>query len=193
MAKETKELTIDDKFQMLLEVLASKQAQGFDMDALKTVLTETQNATAKAMQKALKPENADHPAISAFSKPKGDVADPKAVLPFEFFYNGYPSHMFLETEHWREVELMAQVVPGEYSVLRKDGSKMAVTVKGERDADNKVTKILVEFPVSREDKWLVPPKSVVLYQIVYSDNPRKRFVEAMQEHLSMVLGEATAV
>jgi hypothetical protein len=146
-------------------------------------------SNAKGVQKAMKPENEFHPGKSAFSYPEGDVARPKGDLPFQFLYNGYPCHMFPETEHWREWELMKEVKPGEYTVVRKDGSIMAVTVKGETDANMKLTKISVEFPVSREEKWLVPPKSVVLYQLVYPDNPRKRFMEAMHEHLQMVFDE----
>src|SRR5687768_16777064 len=38
---------------------------------------EAQSATAKAMQKAMKPENAMHPGKSCFSHPEGDMAVPK--------------------------------------------------------------------------------------------------------------------
>jgi hypothetical protein len=149
---------------------------------------DAQTAAAKTMQKAMKPENESHPHISAFSYPEGDIAHPKATLPCEFWYNGYPCHMFPETEHWREMELMAQVTPGVFTVLRKDGTLMEVTVKGERDASQKLTKLSVEFPVTREEKWLIPPKTVLLYQLVHSDNPRKRFLEAMHEHLTVMMG-----
>lgn len=153
--------------------------------------TETQQATAKAMQKAMRPENEFHPGKSAFSYPEGDVARPKVVPPFEFWYNGYPCSKFLETEHWRECELMAQVSPGEYTVIRKDGSKMAVSVTGERDADGKLTRVNVVFPVSREEKWLVPAKSVVLYQIAYAGmgkTPKQLYLEAMNEYLAQMFG-----
>jgi hypothetical protein len=175
MAKD-RELTTDEKFEMLIAAL-TQRTDGITKDDLKEIL----DANSKGIQKALKPENEFHPGISAFSYPEGDVKHPKPDLPFQFWYNGYPCHMFKETEHWREWELMAQVKPGEYTVVRKDGSVMQVTVKGETDANLKLTKISVEFPVSREEKWLVPPKTVVLYQLVYADHPRQRFVEAMNE------------
>lgn len=159
----------------------------------KSATIDAQTAVAKTMQKAMKPENQTHPHISAFSYPEGDIAKKKATLPFEFFYNGYPCHMFPETEHWREMELMAQVTPGEFTVVRKDGTLMAVTVKGERDANHTLTKVSVEFPVTREEKWLVPPKTVLLYQLVHSDHPRKRFLEAMQEHLILMMGDDAQV
>lgn len=179
-----KELTMDDKFDLLLQALVNQQAQGITADTLKDILAS--NAT--AVQKAMKPENDTHPGKSCFSYPEGDVARPKPVLPYDFFWNGYPMHKFPETEHWRELELACQVQPGEYTVIRRDGSRMAVTVKGERDADGKLTKVSVEFPVLREERALVPPKMVTLYQLIHNDNPKKAFVEAMTEHLSMVMG-----
>lgn len=180
---------IDEKFNQLLEVLAAKgQAQtgGIDMDALAAVL----NANSKTMQKTLHPENEFHPEKSALSYPEGDRARPRPVLPYELFWNGYPMHMFPETEHWRELELACELQPGEFTVLRKDGTRMNVSVVAERDADNKVTKLLVTFPVSREDKWLVPPKVVVLYQLVHPDNPKVRFMEAMNEYLQVMFTSA---
>jgi hypothetical protein len=151
---------------------------------------DAQKATAQAMYKAANRSNEEHPGKSVFAYPEGDVAKPRPALPFDFFYNAYPVHKFPETEHWRELELAAQVKPGEYAVLRKDGSKMKVTVTGERDADGKLTKVEVSFPVLRAEAPLVPPKSVLLYQIVHSETktPRRAFLEAMQEHLQQTLG-----
>ena len=193
MAKDEKTETVsenaDDRFDRLIQALMASRSEGITKDDLAAIL----DANARGIQRALKPDNPEHPGKSAFSYPEGDRARPRPALPCEFYYNAYPVHMFPETEHWRELELMAQVKPGDYTVIRKDGSKTAVTVKGERNADGKLTKLEVIFPVSREDKHLIPPKHVVLYQLVYSDNPRKRFVEAMNEHLSLVFGETVAV
>jgi hypothetical protein len=184
----------DDQFQQLIAVLAQKPAAesagGMDLDALKVILGET----AKQTQKAMRPENDTHPGLSALSYPEGDVARPRPVLPFELFWNGYPIHQFPETEHWRELELMAQLQPGEFTVIRKDGTPMAVTVRGEQDANGKVVKLSVEFPISREDKWLVPPKAVVLYQMVVNEGtPKRRFVSAMTEYMTTIMDEPEAV
>lgn len=197
MAKdETKKdaLSVDEKFELLLEALTRQQTPGIDIGALREVLIETSKQTAGAMQKAMKPENTEHPEISVFNKPGGNRENPKTVLPFEFWYVGYPVHLFPETEHWRELELMAQVKAGEFTVIRKDGTPMSVVVKGEKNANGATTKLSVEFAVSREEKWLVPPKSVLLYQIVHSDGqPKRRFLEAMQEHLTLTMGADEAV
>jgi len=140
------------------------------------------------VHKALKPENATYPAVSATSYPEGDTARPReSVLSHAFFYNNFPVHKFPETHHYRELELAELVQPGTFRVLRKDGTDMTVEVAAERDAKDAITKILVTFPISREDKYLIPPMTVVLYQLVHPDNPRKRFVEAMSEHLNMTL------
>lgn len=175
-----------DQFERLIAALTSRQSAALDKDTLREILTETAQISASSMQRALKPENDTHPGISSFSYPEGDVARPRPTLPYEFFWNNYPVHKFPETQHWRELELMMQVQPGEFTVLRKDGTRMQVSVRGERDADGKITKLMVEFPVSREEKFLVPPMSVLLYQLVHPDNPKKRFVEAMKEHLDIL-------
>jgi hypothetical protein len=182
-----------EQFNQLLAVLAqNKSTGGIDMDALKEVLASTATGTAQAMQKAMKPENQDHPGRSCFSYPEGDKAKAKPVLPHAFFYNNYPFHMFPETQHYRELELAALVQPGVFTVMRKDFTPMQVEVKGDRDGDNQLTKVMVEFPVSREDKWKIPPQIVVLYQLVYNDAPKKRFVEAMNEYMAMFMGVEAA-
>lgn len=189
---ETPTLTADEKFERLIAALTAKRDDGLTKDDLKDILTSTQTVTAREMQRAMKPENPTHPGKSVFNYPEGDEVRPKVRPAFDFFYNGYPCHKFMETIHWREAELMAQVQPGEYTVIRKDGTTMAVSVTAERDANQVITKLDVRFPVSREEKWLVPPMLVVLYQLVYPDAPRKRFVEANAEHMDLVFGAVPA-
>lgn len=176
-----------EQFERLIAALTARASDSLDKTTLKEILTETAQISATSMQKALKPENEAHPGISSFSYPEGDVARPRPTLPYEFLWNNYPVHKFPETQHWRELELMCQVQPGEYTVLRRDGSKMAVTVKAERNADGAITRLSVEFPINRDEKALVPPMAVVLYQLVHPDNPKQRFVEAMTEYLKVVV------
>lgn len=186
----------EDQFAKLLEVLAAgrQSGGGIDADMLQAALSGAAQVSAQAMKKAMKPENESHPGISAFSYPEGDVKRPKIAPPFEFLYNRYPCSKFLETEHWRECELMAQVKAGEYTVIRSDGSLMRVTVKADVDANGVPTRMEVEFPVSREDKNLIPPKAAVLYQIVHAGekSPRQLFVEAMTDWLTIVHGDPVA-
>ena len=73
------ELTTDDKFELLVQALMSRQEPGITPDVLKEILSH--NAT--AVQKAMRPENQEHPGLSAFSYPEGDQQKPKTTLPFE--------------------------------------------------------------------------------------------------------------
>lgn len=156
---------------------------------------DAQTATAKAMQKAMRPENETHPGISALSYPEGDRAKPKAPLPFEVFVDNYPCHKWPETEHWREWELMAQLQPGTFTIMRKDGAKMRIEVRGERNVDGKLEKVMVELPKDKDERKQVPPKMVLLEQIVRADegNPRKVFLEATTTYLQLLFGEPASV
>jgi len=57
--------------------------------ALKDILTETGKVNAELARKAKWPENPDHPHISAYSYPEGDVLRPKPKLKRETFFCGY--------------------------------------------------------------------------------------------------------
>lgn len=183
-------LLLDDGYTAadVLELAQLKAQQAVDAAAA------SQTATAKAMQKAMRPENETHPGISAFSYPEGDRARPKGDLPFEVFIDNYPCHKWPETEHWREWELMAQLEPGDFKVMRKDGLPMRVTVRGERNVDGKLEKVMVELPRDKDERKQVPPKMVLLAQLVRRDeNPRKVFLEATTEYLQLMFGETATV
>jgi hypothetical protein len=186
----------EDQFALLIAAIgkASNTSGGTDAATLKDLLAGAAIVAANHTEKVQNPSNKHHPEMSVFDYPEGGVARPKKVPPFQFFYNGYPCSKFPETEHWRECELMCDVRPGEYTVIRKDGTKMQVTVRGETDANNALTKIDVQFSVSREERVLVPPKSVVLYQIVHAGtkSPRQLFIEAMTEWMNLTLGDPVA-
>lgn len=179
-------LTTDEKFELLIAALSQKGEVGITPEVLRDILAHNQQAA----ERAANPSNKTHPGISAFSYPEGDRDHPKAPLPYECFYNGYPVHQFPETEHWQEWELLGRLQPGEFSVIRKDGTSMKVTVTGERNAAQELAKVVVSFPISREDMAKIPPKYVVLYQLMHPENPRQAFFEAMQAHLKVMVPEA---
>jgi hypothetical protein len=188
VAMPAPQLTAEQFAQLLQAVGANKSS--LDVDSLQTILKETAEGTAKAMQKAMKPENQSHPGISVFSHPDGDLARPKPPLPYELSWNGYPVSKFPETETWSEW-LAQSNIPGrgEYTVLRLDGSKMKVTVQTETNADGKATKVTVTHPVAREDKDKIPPKTVILAQMQNKDHPKAAFLAEMQRHLAEMFGE----
>jgi len=153
-------------------------------------IRELLQGQATAMQKALKPENAQAPLISSLSYPEGDTARPREnILTHEFYYNHFPVHKFPEAHHYRELELAEMVKAGEFRTLRRDGSDMAVAVTADKNAKGETTAIRVSFPVTRDDKFLVPPMLVVLRQLAYPGNPRKQFVEGMSEYFDMAMGD----
>ena len=171
--------------------LAVLQAEQKRTDAARAS-ADAAKVAADHTHKLANPSNKVHPGKSVFSYPEGDTARPRPVLPFEFLYNGYPFHKFPETQHWRELELAAQVAPGEYKVMRKDYTDMKVSVTGERDGNGALTKVDVRFTVSREDRDKVPAQAVVLYQIVHAGSgksTKRLFLEAMQEWLTITLGD----
>lgn len=186
----------DDQFNQLVAVLSVNRGNGgMDPAQLEQILRSAAEASAKAMQKAMRPENEHHPEISAMSYPEGDRLKPRPILPYELWWNGYPMHTFPETEHWRELELACLLKPGEYTVLRKDGSKMTVSITAQKNADMKVIRLDVAFVESREEKGLTPPKMVTLYQIVNGEEsvPTKlTFMRAMNEYFTICFGAQAA-
>lgn len=183
----------DEQFAQLLGAIGkANSGSGLDPELLKEALAGAAVAAASHTAHVANPSNKTHPGKSVFNYPEGEVLKPKPIPSFQFLYNGYPCTKFLETEHWRECELMCDVTPGEYTIIRTDGSKMGLKVIGETDADGKLTKVDVQFPVSREERVLVPPKAVVLYQIVHAGerSPRQLFVEGMTEWLGITLGDS---
>lgn len=182
---ETPPLTADEKFERLLAVLAQQKSGGIDAETLQKVLAEN----AAAVQKAMKPENSEHPGFSVCAHPLGDKAMPKAPLPYELFWNGYPVHKFPETETWEEWQAQRDLPgQGEYTVLKTDGSRMKVSIQTETNADGRATKVVVQHPQTREDKDKIPPKTAVISMLKSQDNLRGAFLEAMQQHLLATFG-----
>lgn len=73
----------------LIKTLGEKMtAAAISPEILREIMVESQKAAAAATQKAMKPENAEHPHISAFSYPEGDIARPKPKLERETFFCG---------------------------------------------------------------------------------------------------------
>ena len=179
----------DQQFAMLIAAL-TKNNNSLDRDTLTEILTEAQKNSAGAMQKALHPENDAHPGKSAFAYPEGDIAHPRPVLPYEIWWNGFPIHRAYETHHWSELELLVELKPGVYSVIRKDGALASVTVKATKDPAGKITRMDVEFPVTREERHYIAPMFVWLWQMTHPEMaPRLSFMKAMQRYLEIQMLE----
>ncbi len=162
-----------EQFTALLAAVRAGSS-GDQTDRLEQILLRTAEVSAEAMKRSLNPENKEHPGKSVFSYPEGDMAKPRPVMPYELFWNNFPVHLFPETQHWLELEMMARLQPGEYYVSKaNDEGAQQISVKGERDANQKLTKVRVEIAgIGRDEMRAAPPTVVWLYQMLNSDRPR---------------------
>jgi hypothetical protein len=181
-------MTTDEKFELLIEALMAKQQESNTLTP--DTIRELLQGQAESIRKASRRENEQSPLISSLSYPEGDTARPRdQILKHEFYWNHFPVHKFPEAHHYRELELAALVKEGEFRTVRRDGSDMAVKVTADKNAKGDTTAIRVEFPVTRDDKSLVPPMLVVLRQLAYPGHPRQQFVEGMAEYFNFVMGD----
>ena len=177
------------------QIIAAMTSQGFNKDDLREILSESQKATATMVDRVANPSNKVHPGKSAMSYPEGDVARPRPRVEHSLFWNGYPQHKFQEELHWSELELFVQLKAGEYDCMQKDGrTSHKVSVKVQRDANERVERMDVTFPVLREYKERIPPLYVWLYQMVHADTmkPRQSFMKGMASYIDLMYEDEEA-
>lgn len=181
-----------DQFQQLLAAVGG--AKGLDAETLEAIMRRTAENSAQAMQKALIPENAHHPGISAFSYPEGDRARPRPTLPFELYWKGFPIHREPKLSAWWELEQFVHLKPGNYTCSKRDGSALRVTVTAQYGADGEtVERLTVDFPCDREMRPMIAPPYVMAYQMTHAQLPaRESFVEAMSGLLTLELADRKA-
>jgi hypothetical protein len=180
----------DEQFQQLIGVLAQKNDSGGGIDPalIKQLMESAAIVSAQATEKAANPSNKNHPGISAFSYPEGDVKRPRPVPKCEIWWNGFAIHRAVETHHWRELELLNELEPGDYQTMRKDGSPAPdrVKVEGTRDANGKLSRMDVRFSVNREERHYIAPMHVMVYQMVHPElSPKESFWRGWQEWMSI--------
>lgn len=179
-----------EQFAELLQ--ARTGASGLTPDVLQAIMDRTAQTSAEAMQKALKPENTEHPGVSAYSYPEGDLARPRPVLPFELFWQGFPIHREPETSAWWELEGYLTLKPGEFFLSKRNGDPndlAKVTVRATYRPDGSVEKFTVQHPMDRDVRFMLPSPYIWCYQIAhYDERPvMDTFVEAMSALLTLEL------
>lgn len=173
---------------LLMEKLSQPASGGMTTEQLAEILKATGLSTASAMQKALKPENPFHPAVSVYSYPEGDRDRPRPTLRCPMTWVGHPIDSGNEgNEHWFELELLNQVEPGVYNVTRTDGSDTPLTVTGVRDTKGNLEKLDFTFPVKDGGKHNVAPKPVWLLQCL-----GLTYMEAMTKYLQVSIDDTKA-
>lgn len=159
---EGDDLTMAEKFEALQEqvqaLLAAKTSTADD-DRLEKILLRVAQMSADAHERAANPSNKTYPAISVFSRPKGDRDDPRAPLKCEMFWVGYPVDTDTTTDE--EINLLNVAEPGTFQFTRTDRTTDTLTVIGERAPDGRIAKLLFSFP-TRENRETLPSMSDLL-------------------------------
>ena len=172
MAKE-KETTSDPAISTeLLEVIRAVQqgAMAQAMELVKTLKSEDDEylerkarIDAEAMAKATGQQaQRPHPGISAYSYPEGDLKCPRPDLKCRMLWVGFPLEPSTTTAE--ELELLNQMVPGEYPIHKTDGSKTKLKVEGDYNADGTLTELRFQFPVTGMQKHNLPSMVSMLKQ-----------------------------
>lgn len=189
MAKETEPAQIVGMPPELLAALLERLGQPqLDTAQLAEILKQTGLTTAAAMQKALKPENPFHPAVSAYSYPEGDREKPRPDLKCAMTWVGHPIDGGSDGNmHWFELELLNQMEPGVFSVTRSDQTGTVLTVTGKSGVTGKLEGLDFTFPVKDGEKHNVSPMAVWLLEAL-----GMTYMEAMQKYLAVQIEDARA-
>lgn len=142
---------------------------------------------AEAHQRLVNPSNPNHPGISVYSNPKGEVADPKPPLKCQMFWVGYEET--IDTLTPIEVDLLNQMVPGEYQFSRTDGTPEKLSVTGETDSRGRLTKMNFLFTCRGEFRHNLPGKVQMLREALGEQNELDK-LRAENERLKQLAGVA---
>jgi hypothetical protein len=102
---------------------------------------------ATAAAKAKMPENKQHPGISVFSHPEGELARPKAKLKCKMFLGGAPiEHSTIDPQ---EIDSLNKITPGFYRVESTNGATSVIEVRGQMDSNRDIERMWIV--ISPED------------------------------------------
>lgn len=128
----------------LIAEMRSAQTDGQKEAALKQ---------AEVMERLLiktRPENAEHPGISVYSYPEGELKRPKPVLRAPTIWAGRQLTGDVETPE--EIDLLNRLQPGDHRVMKADGKKIKFTVKLTHDDNGKLENVNCWFPTKGDDR-----------------------------------------
>lgn len=163
-ASEAEGTTFEDAIEL---AHAAKTANDDDLQA-------DADRTAKATKRALRPENETHPGISVYNPTGG----PWPVMPYEGIWVVEPVHQDYQCTV-EEIELFTQLEPGEYRCQRSDGAVLPVSVTVERGGpENRVTKKKVWFNTRDQLRHNLPPKTVMMREMIRQHAESKALVTA---------------
>jgi hypothetical protein len=126
-------------------LLEMKQSGTGDANVIEQLLEQQQQLLVKT-----KPENTDHPGISAFSYPEGDLKKPKPDLKCEFIWCGQEESKEQLTPE--EIELRNRLEPGNYFVTKANGQKIKFNVAAKYTDGGKLESLNVWFPCKGDQR-----------------------------------------
>lgn len=118
---------------------------------------------AEAREAAEKRENVEHPHISVYSFPEGDIAKPKEKLKCQMFWVGYDVTEDQLTPD--EIRLLNLATPGEFQFSRTDGSQERLEITGTNGRAGKMEKLEFLFACRGDNKHNLPSMSATLRQV----------------------------
>ncbi len=183
--------------QVALMTTQQTQSGGISADQLKEVMsgliamqTEANLAAQREIAEREQREDINYPRISAFSHPEGDKKRPRDPFKCKMFQNGYDCDW--DTTPVRELDLMNQLEPGEYTFFRIDGqTKEILTVTGERNATGKLTKLEMTFP-TKENRETLPSMATILRQALGIQTPEQAEIARLKAQLAQMTPKVSA-
>lgn len=158
-----------EQWQMLMGALAKNQEA--DLEVAATI-------HARAMKKALRPENEIAPGISVYN-PQGEVAHPRPKPSHIFLMGPYPicEPGNYDTVTATEITLCNALTPGDYMVTKADGTAVKLTVKTEFESNGlKPYKTTILIPMADDEQknnW--PPLVQLLTEVTTGETPMKSY------------------
>jgi hypothetical protein len=128
---------------LLLEMKQS--GSGGNADVIEQLLQQQQQLLVKT-----RPENAEHPGISVYSYPEGDLARPKPALKCKVFWCGIDERHEVLTP--LEIEWLNKLEPGNYHVTKTDGTRIKFDVAAKYNDRLELEQIAVTFPCRGENR-----------------------------------------
>jgi hypothetical protein len=97
-----------------------------------------------------RPENTDHPGVSVYSYPEGDLKRPKPDLKCQFIWCGQEESKDQLTPE--EIELRNRLEPGNYFVTKANGTRIKFNVTPKYTDGGKLEQLTVWYPCKGDQK-----------------------------------------
>lgn len=143
-----------------LAAIAPRGNGGLSKQDLAEVVSGAAKAAAEAgsenMRKAMHPQNARHPGISAFSNPEGDVAKPKPALKREVIFCG----------HREDAEQLTPAEIEAYNAIDRDYTARDGSWSTEIKRNGKTEQLRILVPMDFDRRGELPSLQLICRELV---------------------------